>query len=166
MFLLWHPWLTTTNFSYSFPILKLPPPPCAVLLVFYYQFLLYIYIIYIYYIILYYIKLNYIILYHIISYHIILYYIITYCIHSIPDTDTWQVYMRVSSFPVCDMWSTYMVWLAMYQYFSGLAHCAVLSPSQNRWNFGARQVCLELLSILRLPRIRAPLELQNCWNVL
>ena len=33
MFLLWHPWLTTTNLSYSFPILKLPPPPCAVLLV-------------------------------------------------------------------------------------------------------------------------------------
>ena len=33
MFLLWHPWLTTTNPSYSFPILKHPPPPCAVLLV-------------------------------------------------------------------------------------------------------------------------------------
>ena len=31
--LLCHPWFTTTNFSYRFPILKLPPPPCAVLLV-------------------------------------------------------------------------------------------------------------------------------------
>ena len=29
-----HPWFTTTNVSYRFPILKLPPPPCAVLLVF------------------------------------------------------------------------------------------------------------------------------------
>ena len=29
-----HPWFTTTNLSYRFPILKLPPPPCAVLLVF------------------------------------------------------------------------------------------------------------------------------------
>ena len=29
-----HPWFTTTNFSYRFPILKLPPPPCAVLLVY------------------------------------------------------------------------------------------------------------------------------------
>ena len=28
-----HPWFTTTNVSYRFPILKLPPPPCAVLLV-------------------------------------------------------------------------------------------------------------------------------------
>ena len=28
-----HPWFTTTNLSYRFPILKLPPPPCAVLLV-------------------------------------------------------------------------------------------------------------------------------------
>ncbi len=27
MSLLWHPWLTTTNLSYRFPILKLPPPP-------------------------------------------------------------------------------------------------------------------------------------------
>ena len=27
-----HPWFTTTNVSYRFPILKLPPPPCAVLL--------------------------------------------------------------------------------------------------------------------------------------
>ena len=27
-----HPWFTTTNLSYRFPILKLPPPPCAVLL--------------------------------------------------------------------------------------------------------------------------------------
>ena len=26
-----HPWFTTTNLSYRFPILKLPPPPCAVL---------------------------------------------------------------------------------------------------------------------------------------
>ena len=31
--LLCHPWFTTTNLSYRFPILKLPPPPCAVLLV-------------------------------------------------------------------------------------------------------------------------------------
>ena len=32
-----HPWFTTTNVSYRFPILKLPPrpPPCAVLLVAY-----------------------------------------------------------------------------------------------------------------------------------
>ena len=30
-----HPWFTTTNVSYRFPILKLPPPPCAVLLVIY-----------------------------------------------------------------------------------------------------------------------------------
>ena len=30
-----HPWITTTNLSYRFPILKLPPPPCAVLLVLY-----------------------------------------------------------------------------------------------------------------------------------
>ena len=29
-----HPWFTTTNVSYRFPILKLPPPPCAVLLVY------------------------------------------------------------------------------------------------------------------------------------
>ena len=28
-----HPCLTTTNLSYRFPILKLPPPPCALLLV-------------------------------------------------------------------------------------------------------------------------------------
>ena len=28
-----HPCLTTTSLSYRFPILKLPPPPCAVLLV-------------------------------------------------------------------------------------------------------------------------------------
>ena len=28
-----HPWFTTTNLSYRFPFLKLPPPPCAVLLV-------------------------------------------------------------------------------------------------------------------------------------
>jgi len=28
-----HPWFTTTSLSYRFPILKLPPPPCAVLLV-------------------------------------------------------------------------------------------------------------------------------------
>ena len=28
-----HPWFRTTNLSYRFPILKLPPPPCAVLLV-------------------------------------------------------------------------------------------------------------------------------------
>ena len=28
-----HPWFTTTKVSYRFPILKLPPPPCAVLLV-------------------------------------------------------------------------------------------------------------------------------------
>ena len=28
-----HPWFTTTNVSYRFPILKLPPPPCAALLV-------------------------------------------------------------------------------------------------------------------------------------
>ena len=28
-----HPWFTTTNVSYRCPILKLPPPPCAVLLV-------------------------------------------------------------------------------------------------------------------------------------
>ena len=27
-----HLWITTTNLSYRFPILKLPPPPCAVLL--------------------------------------------------------------------------------------------------------------------------------------
>ena len=31
-----HPWFTTTNVSYRFPILKLPPPPCAVLLVMFY----------------------------------------------------------------------------------------------------------------------------------
>ena len=30
-----HPWFTTTNVSYRFPFLKLPPPPCAVLLVVY-----------------------------------------------------------------------------------------------------------------------------------
>ena len=28
-----HPWFTTNNLSYRFPILNLPPPPCAVLLV-------------------------------------------------------------------------------------------------------------------------------------
>ena len=28
-----HPWVTTANLSYSFLSLKLPPPPCAVLLV-------------------------------------------------------------------------------------------------------------------------------------
>ena len=32
-----HPWFTATNVSYRFPILKLPPPPCAVLLVMYYD---------------------------------------------------------------------------------------------------------------------------------
>ena len=31
-----HPWFTTTNLSYRFPILKLLPPPCAVLLVYKY----------------------------------------------------------------------------------------------------------------------------------
>ena len=31
--LLVHPWFTTTNISYRFLFLKLPPPPCAVLLV-------------------------------------------------------------------------------------------------------------------------------------
>ena len=36
-----HPWFTTTNVSYRFPILKLSPPPCAVLLVHIY---IYIYI--------------------------------------------------------------------------------------------------------------------------
>ena len=30
-----HLWFTTANVSYRFPILKLPPPPCAVLLVVY-----------------------------------------------------------------------------------------------------------------------------------
>ncbi len=34
MYLLWRLWLTTSNLSYRFPILKLPPPPCAVLLVY------------------------------------------------------------------------------------------------------------------------------------
>ena len=29
-----HPWFKTTNLSYRLPILKLPPPPCAVLLVY------------------------------------------------------------------------------------------------------------------------------------
>ena len=29
-----HPWFTTTNLSYRFPIFELPPPPCAVLLVY------------------------------------------------------------------------------------------------------------------------------------
>ena len=33
-----HPWFTTTNVSYRFPILKLPPPPCAVLLVIHKKF--------------------------------------------------------------------------------------------------------------------------------
>ena len=32
-----HPWFTTTNVSYRFPILKLPPPPCAALLVYIYK---------------------------------------------------------------------------------------------------------------------------------
>ena len=31
--LLCHPWFTTTNLSYRCPIVKLPPPPCVVLLV-------------------------------------------------------------------------------------------------------------------------------------
>ena len=35
-----HPWFTTTNLSYRFPILKLPPPPCVVLLVFHLVFIL------------------------------------------------------------------------------------------------------------------------------
>ena len=40
-----HPWFTTTNVSYRFPILKLPPPPCAVLLVYIYMFTyIYLYI--------------------------------------------------------------------------------------------------------------------------
>ena len=42
-----HPWFTTIKLSYGFPILKLPPPPCAVLLVQWYIHI-YIYIIYIY----------------------------------------------------------------------------------------------------------------------
>ena len=33
--LLYHPWFTTTKLPYMFPILKLPPPPCAILLVIY-----------------------------------------------------------------------------------------------------------------------------------
>ena len=33
-----HPWFTTTNVSYRFPILKLPPPPCAVLLVLFFNY--------------------------------------------------------------------------------------------------------------------------------
>ena len=37
-----HPWFTTTNLSYRFPILKLPPPPCVALLV----YTVYIYIYY------------------------------------------------------------------------------------------------------------------------
>ena len=41
--LLGHPWFTTTNLSYRFPILKLPPPPCAVLLVYIYIYYIYIY---------------------------------------------------------------------------------------------------------------------------
>ena len=40
-----HPWFTTTNVSYRFPILKLPPPPCAVLLVYYLSVYLYSYLI-------------------------------------------------------------------------------------------------------------------------
>ena len=48
MFLLWHPWLTTTNLSYSFPILKLPPPPCAVLLVIWLYWCIYFYASYLY----------------------------------------------------------------------------------------------------------------------
>ena len=39
-----HLWFTTTNLSYRFPILKLPPPPCAVLLVFLFIIYIYIYI--------------------------------------------------------------------------------------------------------------------------
>ena len=31
--LLCHPWFTETNLSYRFPILTLPPPPCAALLI-------------------------------------------------------------------------------------------------------------------------------------
>ena len=42
-----HLWFTTTNVSYRFPILKLPPPPCAVLLV-YYIYIVYYACIYIY----------------------------------------------------------------------------------------------------------------------
>ena len=42
MFLLCHRWLTTTNLSYSFLFLKLPPPPCAVLLVVTYLLIFYI----------------------------------------------------------------------------------------------------------------------------
>ena len=48
-----HPWFTTTNSSFRFLFLKLPPPPCAVLLV-----------------------LNHIILYYFILFYTILYYII------------------------------------------------------------------------------------------
>ena len=39
-----HPWFTTTNLSYRFPILKLPPPPCAALLVFYLYIYIYVYV--------------------------------------------------------------------------------------------------------------------------
>ena len=38
-----HPWFTTTSVSYRFPILKLPPPPRAVLLVYIYIYIITIY---------------------------------------------------------------------------------------------------------------------------
>ena len=31
-----HPWITTTNLSFRFPILKLPPPPCALLVTYWF----------------------------------------------------------------------------------------------------------------------------------
>ena len=37
-----HPWFTTTNLSYRFPILKLPPQTCAVLLEYEVQCLVYV----------------------------------------------------------------------------------------------------------------------------
>ena len=39
-----HPWFTTTNVSYRFPILILPPPPCAVLLVYIYIYTIFMYV--------------------------------------------------------------------------------------------------------------------------
>ena len=72
-----HPWFTTTNVSYRFPILKLPPPPCAVLLVYHICIIYILHYIILYYITSYYITLYYIILQYIIMNHIhvILYYV-------------------------------------------------------------------------------------------
>ena len=78
-----HPWFTTTNLSYRFPIFETSATALRGTTAIYILYILYIYIYYYYIIlyILYYTILYYTILYYIILYYIILYYIILYYIY-------------------------------------------------------------------------------------